>query len=44
MAEAWLVIEGAPKLTVTPDTLFDAEEYDETITFGGFIVSQHEFS
>ena len=35
-----LVIEGAPKLTVPSDGIFDAEEYDDTVTFArGKIVS-----
>lgn len=39
-AEPLLVIEGAPKLTVPDDGIFDAEEYDETITFAwGKVVS-----
>jgi len=39
MAEALLVIEGSPKLCVPHGGIFDAEEYDETITFGGKIIS-----
>jgi hypothetical protein len=39
-AHPLLVIEGAPKLTVPSDGVFDAEEFDETITFArGKIVS-----
>lgn len=34
-AQPLLVIEGAPKLTVPGDGVFDSEEYDETITFLG---------
>jgi hypothetical protein len=42
-AQPQLVIEGAPKLTVPDDGVFDAEEYDETITFArGKIVSFHD--
>jgi len=43
-AQPLLVIDGAPKLTVPCDGIFDAEEYDETITFArGKIVSCHDF-
>ncbi|MCX7824197.1 MAG: hypothetical protein N2689_01390 [Verrucomicrobiae bacterium] len=38
-AEAKLVIEGAPRLFDVHGGVFDAEEYDETITFNGKIVS-----
>jgi hypothetical protein len=38
-AVASLVIEGHPKLHVPDDAMFDAEEYDDTITFGAKIVS-----
>jgi hypothetical protein len=39
-AQPLLVIEDAPKLTVPDNGVFDAEEYDETITFArGKIVS-----
>ncbi len=38
-AQPWLVIEGAPKLTIPDDGCFDAQEYDETITFSRKIVS-----
>jgi hypothetical protein len=41
-AEAMLVIEGKPKLLDVDGGIFDAEEYDETITFGGTIVSVRE--
>jgi hypothetical protein len=38
-AVASLVIEGHPKFHVPDDAMFDAEEYDDTITFGAKIVS-----
>jgi len=39
-AQPLLVVEGSPKLTVPGDGIFDAEEYDDTITFArGKIVS-----
>ena len=38
-AQPLLVIEGAPELTVPDDGFFDAQEYDETITFSRKIVS-----
>lgn len=39
-AQPLLVIEGAPKLTAPGDGVFDAEDYDDTITFArGKIVS-----
>lgn len=42
-AQPLLVIEGASKLTVPDDGVFDAEEYDETITFArGKILSCHD--
>lgn len=40
-----LVIEGSPKLTVPGDGIFDAQEYDETITFArGKVVSCRDLS
>jgi len=42
-AQPLLVIDGAPTLTVPDDGIFDAQEYDDTITFArGKIVSCHE--
>jgi hypothetical protein len=41
-AEAKFVIEGKPKLFDIDGGIFDAEEYDDTITFGGTIVSDRE--
>ena len=42
-AQPLLVIEGAAKLTVPDDGVFDAEEYGETITFArGKILSCHD--
>jgi hypothetical protein len=41
-AEARLVIEGLPQLFDVHGGVFDAEEYDETITFAGKIVSVRE--
>lgn len=41
-AEAALVIKGNPKLFDIDGGIFDAEEYDETITFAGKIVSVRE--
>jgi hypothetical protein len=42
LAESWLVIEGSPTLFVPDGGILDAEEFDETITFGGRIVSYQE--
>ena len=43
-AQPLLVIDGAPKLTVPSAGVFDADEYDDTITFArGKIVSCHDF-
>jgi hypothetical protein len=42
VANALLVIEGCPKVTVPNGGEFDAEEYDEVITFGGEIISCSE--
>lgn len=39
VATASLVIEGRPTLYVPDDVLFDAQEYDETITFGAEILA-----
>lgn len=41
-AEAMLVIEGRPKLFDIDGGIFDAEEYDETITFSRTIISVRE--
>jgi hypothetical protein len=41
-AEPMLVVAGNPKLFEVHCTNFDAEEYDETITFSGKIVSVRE--
>ena len=38
-AQPLLVIEGVPKLTVPDDGIFDAQEYDEAITFSRKIIS-----
>lgn len=38
-AQPLFVIRGAPQLTVPADGVFDANEYDETITFARKIVS-----
>ena len=43
-AEAWLVIKGKPSLFVPDGGTFDAEEFDDTITFAGKIVSKQELS
>lgn len=42
MAEPWLVIEGKPNLSIPHGGTFDAEQFDETITFSGKIVSKRE--
>ena len=42
MSEAWLVIEGKPGLSIPNGGVFDAEEFDETITFAGRIISNCE--
>ena len=39
MATAILVIEGHPPLYIPFDDLFDAQDYDETITFGAKILA-----
>jgi len=44
MAEPWLVIGGKPSLSIPDNGTFDAEEFDETITFTGKIVSKRELS
>ena len=42
-AQPILVIDGAPKFTVTDHGIFDAQEYGDTITFArGKIISCHE--
>jgi hypothetical protein len=38
-AVASLVIEGHPKLHVPDNAMFDAEQYDDTITFGAKVIS-----
>ena len=38
MATAVLVIEGRSRLHIPFDVLFDAQEYEETITFGAEII------
>jgi hypothetical protein len=42
MAEPWLVIEGEPSLSIPDGGTFDADEFDDTITFTGKIVSKRE--
>lgn len=44
MAEPWLVVEGEPSLSIPDSGTFDAEEFDETITFNGKIVSKRELN
>jgi hypothetical protein len=44
MAEPWLVIEGEPSLSIPDSGTFDAEDFDETITFTGRILSKRELS
>jgi len=39
IATALLVIEGQPLIHIPFDVLFDAQEYDETITFGAKILA-----
>lgn len=43
-AQPLFVIEGSPTLTVPDDGIFDAKEYDETITFGSKIVTCRDLS
>lgn len=43
-ATASLVIPGLPKLHVPDEGEFDAEEYDDTISFGARIVSHCDLS
>ena len=42
MAEPWLVLEGRPSISSPVNGIFDADEYDETITFAGLIVAQQK--
>ena len=42
-AEPWLVIQGARSLSFPDSGEFDAEDFDETITFTGTIVCKREF-
>lgn len=42
MAEPWLVLEGKPSLISPVNGIFDANEYEETITFAGQIISQQK--
>ena len=44
IAEPWLVIEGKPSLFNPDGGTFDAEEFEETITFSGKIISKRELS
>ena len=44
MAEPWLVIDCAPELFTPHGGTFDADEFDETITFTGKIISTRELS
>ena len=41
-ATATLVIAGHPELHVPDDGEFDAEEYDDTVTFGAQVVSHRD--
>ena len=43
-AVASLVIEGHPRFHVPDDAMFDAEEYDDAVTFGAKIVSSRSLS
>jgi hypothetical protein len=43
-ATASLVMAGHPKLHVPDDALFDAEEYDDAVTFGAHIVAYRDLS
>ncbi len=42
LAKPWLVIEGKPSLSIPDGGTFNAEEFDETITFSGKIVFKRE--
>jgi hypothetical protein len=44
MVEPWLVIEGQPRLSIPQAGIFDAEEFAETITFTGRMISTRDFS
>lgn len=44
MAEPWLVVEGKPSLSIPDGGMFDAKEFDETITFTGKIISKRELN
>lgn len=44
MAEPWLVIEGEPSFSIPNGGIFDAEEFDETITFAGRVTLSRELS
>ena len=44
VAEPWVVIEGKPSLFIPDGGTFDAEGFDETITFFGKIISKRELS
>lgn len=43
-ATALLVIPGHPELHVPDEAEFDAEDYDETVSFGAHIVSHRDLS
>jgi hypothetical protein len=44
MAEPWLVIDGQADVFIPHGGVFDADDFDETITFTGKIVSVGELS
>lgn len=44
MAEPWLVVDGEPSLSIPDSGAFDADEFGETITFTGRILSKRELS
>jgi hypothetical protein len=43
-AEAVLVMEGEPILSIPDGGIFDAEEYDDIVSFAGDIVSAQDLS
>lgn len=43
-AEAVLVLEGQPTLSIPDGGIFDMEEYDDTVTFAGNVVSVQDLN
>ena len=44
MIETVLVLQGEPALSIPDGGLFDAEEYDGTVTFAGDVVSAQDLN